>query len=483
MTLSLREWILVKVLLKNQLTSLEAIRESFRKGENSSSLEEFLKKKLTPSQQKKVTAAVEKTLEILEETAYGSFALEMGWLSSQKLHKAQQIARSSSKMRLWDILRFKNWITPSQHKKLEKKVKEYREALEKSCYTLDSLFKGSPKRRRLRFGEMALHKLFITEEQLAECLTLQQEMKKKGIHKRLGELLFEKSYINEIQVQKIISAMEKGDEQIIENYVIEKKIGEGASGVVFKAYLQGSQTPVALKVLRPHVSESRETLQRFIEEAKQALTLRHPNIVQAYEVGVSEDYYYYTMEYVEGKSLRELLNEQIYLPIPQAIQITIDVAKALEYAFEQGIVHRDIKPDNILIESASGKAKLCDLGIAKNLHKDFSSTQKGMVMGTPYYISPELAKGENIDIRSDLYSLGVTLYRMVTGRLPFEGSSIPQVLMKHITLPPCPPSRFRKDLPFLLEEAILKLLEKRPSKRFSRPKELIHFLTPLLKLS
>ncbi|RME74609.1 MAG: serine/threonine protein kinase [Planctomycetota bacterium] len=484
MSIGNRELVFAKILLKNKLATFDEVSSCLKdlsKGRFPNlSFEEVCLKKgiLTETQLEEALKAMERTLLLLEDIIYGKIAIQKGWVSEDQVQKCFAIQKASQyKISLGELLLLKDYISEDNHKLILEEIKKYQsQGGEFSLDYLKSKVKESHSFQNIKFGEMALKKLLVTSEQVQECLEIQKEMRKRGIEKKLGEVMMEKSYISDFHVKKIISAIQEGDSQLIENYIIEKKIGEGAMGVVYKAYLAGSKQPIALKVLRPHIAESRETLLRFAAEAKKAISLNHPNIVRAYEVGVSDEYYYYTMEYVEGENIRQMLEKQPFLPIPLAVKIVIDIASALEYASQFNIVHRDIKPDNIILQK-DGKAKLCDLGIAKSLHEDHNLTQIGMVVGTPYYISPELAKGKKeIDIRSDLYSLGATFYKMITGKVPFDGDSATSVLLQHLSVEPIPPHEIRREIPPHISNGILKLMSKSPEHRFTTPRDLILYL-------
>ncbi|MBV8880971.1 MAG: serine/threonine protein kinase, partial [Planctomycetaceae bacterium] len=211
---------------------------------------------------------------------------------------------------------------------------------------------------------------------------------------------------------------------------IQKKLGQGGMGAVYLAHHPGLNKSVAIKVLPGDLAGTPEFRERFIREARLAARLEHPNVVQVHDVGHEQGVHYIAMQYIEGKSVDQILKERKKLSVGEALSTTKRVAAALAAAAKLGIVHRDIKPHNILI-SKEGVVKVADFGLAKDEDANRSISEPGVVMGTPYYMSPEQAKGENVDHRSDLYSLGATLYHMLTGKRLFDGGGSPvSIVMK-----------------------------------------------------
>lgn len=253
----------------------------------------------------------------------------------------------------------------------------------------------------------------------------------------------------------------------LRNYRVGSSIGEGAFGWVFLAEHLGTGNPVALKVMR---SENDPTFKaRFVQEAEILLTLRHPNLVQAYEYFEWQNTVILAEEYF-GESLEEIISKKTG-PIPhrRAIGIFSQVLAALQYAHDKGVLHRDIKPSNVLV-GPGDVTKLTDFGIAKVSGAE-SWTQTGFAMGTYAYMSPEAVKGESQSNQSDIYSLGVTLFEMLTGRLPFEAETIYAIGEMHINKPPPKPSEFYPHIPPNLEEVVLMALEKNESDRFTSCEE------------
>lgn len=247
-------------------------------------------------------------------------------------------------------------------------------------------------------------------------------------------------------------------------YRIGERVGGGGMALVFRAEDLQLGREVAVKILRSQFCSDEDFVRRFRREAQNAASLSYPNVVQIYDVGREDDLHYIVMELVEGKTLKELIQEQGPLPVTQAAQIGIEILDALAHAHAQRIVHRDIKPHNILI-SKTGQVKVTDFGIARATTTD-TVTHTGSIMGSAHYFSPEQANGQPTGERSDIYSVGIVLYEMVTGTVPFQGESPITVALKHIREQPVPPSQLNPEVPVELEEIILRSLEKDPEDRY-----------------
>ena len=259
-------------------------------------------------------------------------------------------------------------------------------------------------------------------------------------------------------------------------YTIERELGRGGMGLVFLAHDLKHDRLVALKVLRPEIAAALGP-ERFLREIQLSARLRHPNILPLYDSGEADSSLFYTMPYVDGESLRQRLEREAQLPIPDVVQLTRDVAEALVYAHSHDVVHRDIKPENILL--SGNHAVVADFGLARAITAAGGSklTETGLALGTPAYMSPEQASAERIDGRADIYALGCVLYEMLTGRPPFTGSSARAVLARH-SVDPVPPLRtVRRAVPPAMEQVVLKALEKVPADRYGTAGELVHALT------
>jgi tetratricopeptide (TPR) repeat protein len=262
-------------------------------------------------------------------------------------------------------------------------------------------------------------------------------------------------------------------------YEIVELIGKGGMAKVYKAWQPSLKRHVALKVLDPALASDPSFVTRFHQEAVSAANLRHPNIVTIHDVGTQDGYNYIAMEYIEGSSLDDRIRSHGALPGQQVVDIITQIGSALEYAHQQGFIHRDIKPANVLIDG-SGRAVLTDFGIVKALSGSgmtLSLTQSGSVIGTPYYMSPEQVKDEPVDQRSDLYSLGIVCYEMLTGRVPFNSATTHSVLLAQANEPPPPLREVNPAVPPEVEEVVEKVLAKEPQARYNSAGEFAEALS------
>ena len=252
------------------------------------------------------------------------------------------------------------------------------------------------------------------------------------------------------------------------HYELDCEIGRGGMGVVYRAKDRRLKRTVAIKVLPPELAFRSEIKTRFLREAETAAQLNHPNIVDIYAVDEMENIVFFVMAYITGDNLAKRLHDHGTLSVDETRRTLRDVADALAYAHARGVIHRDIKPDNILIDQQSGRPMVTDFGIARAISDaDSRLTATGIAIGTPTYMSPEQAAGERtIDGRSDLYSLGILGYQMLTGEPPFIANSTPAILVKHISERPTPVDQRRADVPQDLARVIMTLLEKDPANRF-----------------
>jgi serine/threonine-protein kinase len=255
-------------------------------------------------------------------------------------------------------------------------------------------------------------------------------------------------------------------------YVIQSEIGRGAMGVVYKATDPVLDRTVAIKTINLSVdqSERAEYEARFYQEAKAAGGLSHPNIVTVYDVGDSGDVAYMAMEFLDGSELHDLTGEGRRLPVEQAVEIAAQVSDGLGYAHQRGVVHRDIKPANIMILH-NGSAKITDFGIARMRHSEVK-TQTGMLLGSPRYMSPEVVVGKRADGRSDIFSLGIILYEMLTGAAPFLGESMSALMFQTINFVPPAPSAVDPAIPPMLDFIVAKMLAKKLDERYQDAGEL-----------
>ena len=330
---------------------------------------------------------------------------------------------------------------------------------------------AQPVAHAIKFGELVVFLRFATASQVATALEKQEHLRLGGRHKKLGKIMLKLAFVSTTQAKHALRLQREPDP--IEGYKLLERRGHGGMGVVYRAIQLSLKREVAVKVLaRRFASESR-FLQRFAREAKLGAALNHPHIVSAIDVGSCNGFHYYAMEYVEGWSVAEMLREDGPFDEEEALAIVLQVAKALEAAGEQQIIHRDIKPENILVTTA-GVAKLTDLGLSKQLSSDCSLTREGKTLGTPFYVSPELARGvTNVDARSDIYSLGATLYHMLAGEVPFTGDNPVTVMARHIADEPVPLKRRAPQVSTAVARLVRRMLEKSPDLRYQTATELM----------
>src|ERR1700722_8676177 len=271
-------------------------------------------------------------------------------------------------------------------------------------------------------------------------------------------------------------------EQVLaQTFELDREIGRGGMGIVYLARDRGLKRPVAIKVLPPELSFRSDIRSRFLREAETAAQLSHPNIVPIFTVDEREGLVFFVMAYVDGDTLARRLAGNTRVPVPGARRLLTEVASALAYAHSRGVIHRDIKPDNILLSSDGGRAMVTDFGIARAISNtsgaDSRLTATGVAIGTPTYMSPEQCAGDReVDGRSDLYSLGIVAYQMLSGDVPFRGTGTGALLVKHISEKPVPISDRVPDLPPWLARTVMCLLEKQPADRFADAGALVRAL-------
>src|ERR687891_430666 len=263
-------------------------------------------------------------------------------------------------------------------------------------------------------------------------------------------------------------------------YRILRKLGSGGMANVYLAEDEELGRRVAIKILNERYANDESFIERFRREAKSAAGLSHPNIVSIYDRGEAEGTYYIAMEVIEGRSLKELILTRGALPVHQAVEYARQLLEALRFAHRHGIIHRDIKPHNVLVsadergKSQDSRLKVTDFGIAR--HGASQMTEAGSIMGTAQYLSPEQARGAPVAAASDLYSAGIVLYEMLTGKVPFTGDSAIEIAMKHLNELPRPPSSLRSEIPPELDQIVLRALAKKPEDRYQTAEEFIEDL-------
>jgi len=324
------------------------------------------------------------------------------------------------------------------------------------------------------FAQEAQNLGYVTEAQVQEGFLLQGRMSNDlKIDERLAVILVKRGWLAEEQARRVYAIIEpEGARTQIEGYRLVQKVGRGAMGTVYKAIHKGLHRVVAIKILRRDLAADKTQIERLKREAQLLADLDHPNIVRAFDAGESNGFPYLVMEYVEGDTLREYITKRGTLGNEEALRITRALADALEKARRMGIVHRDVKPGNILINK-SGTPKLMDLGLAKG-PLDPGLTQHGATVGTPQFMSPEQAESpEKADTRSDIYSLGATLYAMVTGRPPFEGSTLAEIITKVMSQQPVPPRVRNAEVSPEVSHLIERMMLKDATLRYATPADVV----------
>lgn len=327
----------------------------------------------------------------------------------------------------------------------------------------------------VRLGRLLAAQSTIPPEQIDQLLkTVFEPARETTTDKTLADLVIEQQLLDRSVVERLsIAARDMVGAPEIPGYELISKIGEGAMGAVYKAKQLSMNRLVAIKVLAPHLARDDSFVQRFRREARSSAQLDHPHVVRGYDVGSANGHHYFVMEFVDGESVHQVLQRAGRLKVGDALRIVRDVADALVHAEQQKIVHRDIKPDNIMV-TRRGTVKLADLGLAKQLDDDNTMTQTGSGFGTPYYMAPEQARNaKHVDGRSDIYALGVSFYRMLTGQVPFDGETAMEVLISKDrgTFPK--PSSVNREVPPAVNLLIDKMMAKEPRHRHQSATELV----------
>ncbi|MBI4576240.1 MAG: protein kinase [Planctomycetes bacterium] len=311
------------------------------------------------------------------------------------------------------------------------------------------------------FGQIAVGRRYATAEQVKEALGIQRRMRDLGLApRRLGDILVEKGYLSPEQVDRVARLQEAGRRDAIPGYEVLAAVGHGAMGVVYRARQLSLDRPVAIKVLAPRYAEDPAFVERFLREAKNVARLNHPGIVAGIDVGTAGGLCYFVMEYVEGTTLAEPLRRGQPVEVSAAAGYMLQLARALDHVHRAGIVHRDIKPDNVII-ALDGTAKLLDLGVAR---RDDEELHAGMV-GTPYYMPPEQARRSAPDGRADLYSLGATFFHVLGGRPPYDGEDPREILRLHLTAEVPSVRALRAEVPESLDRLLARCMAKDPAGR------------------
>lgn len=328
------------------------------------------------------------------------------------------------------------------------------------------------------FGRRVVDLKLATPGELALCVDRQKDLKDEGKEVRLWDLLLDTGYITRSQISRLNKSLDEDSmyrpAQQIPGFQILGKLGQGAMATVFKAKQLSLDRMVAIKVLPKRLSDNQEFVDRFYREGRAAAQLNDPNIVQAIDVGEAGGYHYFVMEYIDGRTVYDLISNGNPLEEKEAVDIIVQTARALDHSHARGFIHRDVKPKNIMI-TKDGAVKLADMGLAREI-SDFktANAEAGRAYGTPYYISPEQIRGEiNIDFRADIYSLGATFCHMVTGKVPFEGETPSAVMHKHLKEPLTPPDHTNTKLSAGVGEIIEVMMAKKREDRYLNTADLI----------
>ncbi|QDU33338.1 Serine/threonine-protein kinase PknB [Poriferisphaera corsica] len=333
-------------------------------------------------------------------------------------------------------------------------------------------------------GRLVVERGLATDQEVDICVKRQKEALEDSDPNQssLAQLLIREGHVTKKQIERLMPEIEEQKvSRQIPGYQILGKLGAGAMATVYKARQISLDRLVAIKVLPKKYTRNQDFINRFYAEGRAAAKLNHPNIVGALDVGRAGDTHYFVMEYVKGKSVFEEMNDNGIYSEKNALNIGIQIAKALHHAHQAGFIHRDVKPKNIMITTDS-VAKLADMGLARAIEdRDAAEAESGKAFGTPYYISPEQIRGEvDVDFRADLYGLGATMYHMVTGSVPFDGPNPSAVMHKHLKQELVPPDHITKELTTGICEIIEVCMAKDRDKRYGSASELVEDLEAVL---
>ncbi len=347
-----------------------------------------------------------------------------------------------------------------------------------------------------RFGKIVLSKQFASLSKVKAVILHQRQLMLKGKKIRLGDLMVKLGVITASQQEEILK-IQNSVKSPIPGYEIMEKLGQGGMGAVYRGRQINMDRIVAIKTLNPQLSSQKSYVEKFLKEAKSVARLNHNNIIKGIDVGQVKGRYFFVMEFVDGPTLQEKINKEGTFSEKDALQIILQIADAIKYINQFGIVHRDIKPDNIILTSQN-IPKLADLGLvltnnetekdvataspaSNESHSGNTSVINTSFVGTPHYISPEQAQQKDVDFRSDIYSLGATLFHLITGRTPFTGDRSIIIMTKHITEDLTSPRELNPALSKGIADLVFKMMEKEPTARQQSPEELIEDIRKVLE--
>jgi serine/threonine protein kinase len=318
-----------------------------------------------------------------------------------------------------------------------------------------------------------------TPAEIEACKAQRKQLvaKENDSSQSLLEIMVEAKVLTRSQVTRLVQQVGDANRKFqIPGYQMIQKLGKGSMGIVFKAKQISVDRVVAIKILLDPLAQNKEFIKRFEREAMIAAKLSHNNVVNAIDAGQIDGHYYFVMEYVEGPTIKDYLDKNKTFDEKEALRITLAIAEALKHAAHRGLIHRDVKPENVIL-TRQGEVKLADLGLARVTGDEkWVLSEAGMAIGTPYYISPEQVRGQtNIDIRADIYSLGATLYHMVTGRVPYGGETPNEVMRKHVdpNVTLVPPDHLNSRLSGGLGMVVETMMAKNREHRYQNPDDLI----------
>lgn len=330
-------------------------------------------------------------------------------------------------------------------------------------------------------GKLVVEQGLATAEDVESCLRKQRSsMGESDVkHRTLADLLVTDGVVTRRQLERLVPQLEEQQrsDQQIPGYQVIRPLGAGAMAKVYLAKQLSLDRLVAVKILPDKFTNNERFVERFYAEGRAAAKLNHPNIVGALDVGRAGETHYFVMEYVKGKTVYDEIVHQKRYPESEAMDVMIQVARALDHAHKAGLIHRDVKPKNIMF-TKEGIAKLADMGLARAVSdREAAEAEQGKAYGTPYYISPEQIRGvKDVDGRADIYSLGCTLYHMVTGQVPFDGPNPSAVMHKHLKEAPVPPDHINRALSAGICEIIEVCMAKDRDKRYNSAADLLEDL-------
>ncbi|HHN46917.1 MAG TPA: serine/threonine protein kinase [Planctomycetes bacterium] len=428
--------------------------------------------------------------------------LDRGYLSARQLQHLRELARKD--------------LTVKRHRELPQGAERFgRLAIAKGWITPDQLAECLTLQRRMQehnlypnIGDILVEKSYLSQEQVKELLREQGKTLLKcpacGAKYNVASYDPAKHFVTckgcgaplepagklvtttaddqivqppaaqprKVKARTTVMTRVIREGDVIGGYRVEKLIGQGGMSKIYLAQQVSLERPVAVKILPPYLAEEAKLINRFLKEARALAALDHPNIVQILDLGRARSQFYMAMQYIKGETVSEILAKRGKFEPVEAARVVKNVASALAYAHERDILHRDIKPGNIMV-TQDGFVKLLDFGLTKSIQSTTNLTTEGMVIGTVHYMSPEQAAGEKLDLRSDLYSLGTTWYEMVAGRPPFEGDNPWSILLKHRNEPAENVRVHNRRVPRKMAKIIMKLLEKDKNRRYYSGADLV----------